>query len=137
MSAYLDSNVFIYAFINTDDLGVRARELLDAVARRKLQASTSYLTVDEFFWELKRHVGRSKALQYLKSLLQTPHLRFVPVDASVMSATYDFLQKYELDPRDAIHAASAITINADLLISEDGDFDKLEEITHSHLIKKK
>ncbi len=38
-----------------------------------------------------------------------------------------FLQKYSLDPRDAIHAATAFHNGIRVIISEDKDFDKVSE----------
>ena len=40
---YLDSNVFIYAIINTQDLGVKARFLLEKVQSGEEKAQTSAL----------------------------------------------------------------------------------------------
>ena len=38
------------------------------------------------------------------------------------------MRKYRLDPRDSIHAASALTEGAELIISTDKHFDKIREI---------
>jgi len=36
--------------------------------------------------------------------------------------------KYEIKPRDAIHAATALENGIEIIVSYDRDFDKLEEI---------
>ncbi|MBI2938647.1 MAG: hypothetical protein HYY22_10640 [Thaumarchaeota archaeon] len=46
MRFYLDSNVFIYADLNQEDIGDRARSLLREVQDGKQPASTSALTFD-------------------------------------------------------------------------------------------
>ena len=51
---YLDANVFIYATINTEELGEKARFLLGKIQQGEEKAETSALTFDEVFWASKK-----------------------------------------------------------------------------------
>lgn len=46
---YLDANIFIYATINTEELGEKSRFLLQKIQQGEEQAETSALTFDEVF----------------------------------------------------------------------------------------
>ena len=56
-----------------------------------------------------------------------PRLRLVDVDG-ILARALALMRKYQLDPRDSIHAASALTEGAELIISTDRHFDKNKEI---------
>ena len=129
---YIDSNIFIYAFTNINVIGTKASALLDALVRGQINAVTSYITFDEVFWKLSKKFPREKALEYTKNFLQTPHLTFVPVDNEVVLKSYELLRQYKIDPRDAIHAATAIITGA-VVISEDNDFSQIKEIKNGSL----
>ena len=51
---YLDANVFIYAAINTQEIGEKARTLLQKIQQGDQQGATSALTFDEVFWSIKK-----------------------------------------------------------------------------------
>ncbi len=38
------------------------------------------------------------------------------------------VEKYKIKPRDAIHSATSLSLNINEIISEDSDFDKVEEL---------
>ncbi|MBI4147733.1 PIN domain-containing protein [Candidatus Woesearchaeota archaeon] len=128
MKYYLDANVFILAFVNHEDRGERARFILDAVVKGKCAGVTSFLSFDEFFWSLRKVDKKENVLQYAKNFLDMPHLQFIPVDEQVMRKSYQLLQQYPLDPRDAIHAASAILAKTDSFLSDDDDFGQVKAV---------
>jgi len=57
-----------------------------------------------------------------------PRLSLVSVDEAVIRSAVDLMRRYEFDPRDSIHAASAIQCRAEALISRDPHFDRLKEL---------
>ncbi len=128
MTAYIDSNIFILAFTNTDQLGNKARDILNLVVKGKLTAITSFLTFDEFFWALRKHVSKEHALDYTKTFLNTPALRFIDVNEKVIWQAYLLLEKYPLDPRDALHAATSIIGEATQFLTQDKDFVRVQEL---------
>ncbi|MBI4449149.1 type II toxin-antitoxin system VapC family toxin [Candidatus Woesearchaeota archaeon] len=128
MTYYIDSTVFFLAFTNADAIGAQARDVLDSIVKGKITATTSYVTFDELFWELKRKTTREHVIEYTKHFLHIPKLTLVPLDREVTLTAHKLLTTYPLDPRDALHAASAIVSGASHIISEDSDFGTLKEI---------
>jgi len=59
---YLDSNVFIYAALSTEELGQRARAILAKVQRGEEQVASSALTFDELVWAVKKHRSLEDAI---------------------------------------------------------------------------
>jgi predicted nucleic acid-binding protein len=51
---YVDSNLFIYATLNTEEVGEKARSLLQRIQQGEEKAETSALTFDEVFWAIKK-----------------------------------------------------------------------------------
>jgi predicted nucleic acid-binding protein len=123
---YIDSNVFIYAAINTQALGERARYLLQKIQLGEEKAETSALTFDEVFWAVKKH-SQEAAVEACNALLNFPNLEIVPVDRELALLALQVIEKHHLAPRDAIHAATAIAGKADAIVSTDAHFDKMKE----------
>ena len=57
-----------------------------------------------------------------------PNLEIVPADKNVMRSALHIIREYHLAPRDAIHAATAITEKADFIVSTDAHFDRVKEL---------
>jgi predicted nucleic acid-binding protein len=123
---YLDSNVFIYATINTQALGEKARALLQKIQQGEEKAETSALTFDEVFWAVKKH-SQEAAVEACQALLNFPNLEIVPVDRELILQALRLIEEHRLAPQDAIHAATAIADKADIIVSADAHFDKLKE----------
>ena len=54
------------------------------------------------------------------------HLTVASADAETLWNSLDLGRRFDLYPRDAIHAATALIRGTSELISEDADFDKVE-----------
>lgn len=54
---YIDSNIFII------------------IKDGKTKAATSVLTIDEVFWEIKKHKGRGTAIEIVEALLGMPNAK--------------------------------------------------------------
>lgn len=130
---YIDTTVFVYAFVNQDVLGDKSRKILDNIARGKITAVTSYITFDELFWALSKQFPRDTTLEYTKNFLQLPNLNFIVLNADIINQTHELLTTYQLHPRDAIHAVSAVVAGASSIISEDTDFQNIKEISFRKL----
>jgi predicted nucleic acid-binding protein len=66
-------------------------------------------------------------------------IKWIELDKSIILKMIDILEKTNLDPRDATHLASMIHSGLSSIISEDADFDKIDEIQRinaSKFIKK-
>ena len=129
---YLDSNVFIYATVNTAEVGEKARSLLQRIQQGEERAETSALTFDEVFWVVKK-LNFESAFEACMALLNFPNLEIVSVDKELTISALQIIKKYRLAPRDAIHAATAIATKAEIIVSTDVHFDKIKELKRSSL----
>lgn len=125
---YLDSCVFLTAVLNTGGAGETARGVLLDVQEGRVDGLTSTLTYDEVYWSVKKHRGRDDALLAAKTLVVFPNLGLVDVTADVIWKAHELLEEYPLDPRDAIHAACAISKGTVEIMSDDQDFDRINVI---------
>lgn len=123
---YLDTNIFVYATINNGSIGESCRNVLKRVGGKNIDACTSFLTWDEFVFVLRKHRGKDIAVVEGEKFLHFPHLRFIKTDEVVTSQAQEIVKKYGLKPRDAIHAASAISAGCKEIISDDSDFDTVK-----------
>jgi predicted nucleic acid-binding protein len=130
---YIDSNVFVYAALNTEELGDRARLLLSRVQQGKEQAVTSALAFDELVWAVKKHRSIEDAVSAGEAFLNFPNLKLVVVNGDLLVSALNLIKKYRLDPRDAIHAATAVMEKAKTLVSTDSHFDRIKELKRKPL----
>lgn len=128
MTLYLDANVFIYAALNLEAIGDRARSLLREIQQGKLPAASSALTFDELVWAVKRYRSLEDAATAGEAFLNMPGLKLVDVNGDLLSLALELIRGYQLDPRDSIHAASAVSENAETIVSTDEHFDKIKEL---------
>jgi len=127
---YLDSNVFIYPVIYqaiSEPKAKMAKEILLNVEVGKMDAYTSTLTWDEVVWVVSKTLGRSEGINQGKKLLGFPNLKFVSAENSVISRAQRLSEKYRINPRDAIHVASALEKKIVEIISDDSELDIIEE----------
>ena len=129
---YLDANVFIYAAINTEEIGEKARTLLQKIQQGEQQAGTSVLTFDEVFWSIKKRKPEL-AIETSYALLNFPNIEIVPADRKLALSALKIINEYNLAPRDALHAATAIASKADCIVSTDPHFDKIKELKRQPL----
>lgn len=129
---YLDSNIFIYATLNTKDIGEKARSLLQKIQQGEEEAQTSALTFNEVFWAIKKH-NLEAAFEASQALLNFPNLEIVSADRELVLSALEIMKEHHLDPRDAIHAATAITKKTNILVSTDNHFDRIKEIKRKPL----
>ena len=130
---YIDSNVFVYAALNTEELGDRARLLLSRVQQGKERAVTSALAFDELVWAVKKHRSLEDAVSAGEAFLNFPNLKLVVVNGDLLVSALNLIKKYRLDPRDAIHAATAVMEKAKTLVSTDSHFDRIKELKRKPL----
>jgi hypothetical protein len=126
---YLDSNVFIYPAIYKGSKANSALRVLEALAEGKLECSTCSLTVDEVLWIVWKKRGVGPALELAERVLRFPNLRVLDVKFSDLDKAIELVRKYEIKPRDAIHAACSLNRGIFTIVSDDADFDCVGELT--------
>jgi predicted nucleic acid-binding protein len=125
---YLDANIFIFASLNTGEEGAKAVALLTRIQLGEEHAVTSALTFDEVFWEVKKNREIAKALETAEAMLNFPNLEIVPANKETVYSAIQLIKKYNLAPRDAIHAATAIAEKVDCIVTTDAHFGKVKEL---------
>lgn len=125
---YIDSNIFIYPILYGDKKANSCKEILLKLARNEIKACTSILSWDEVVFIIKKFRGKEIAAIEGGKLLRMPNLIFLKVDEPIVFRAQEIVSKYHLNPRDAIHAASAISNNCSEIISDDSDFDIIPAI---------
>jgi len=127
-SFYVDANIFIFAYSDDKEKGILCRKLLEMAINNKICLYTSVLTFDEIFYKIKQLKDKETALLSVKSMLGLKNLIFIAVNFDTINWSYSLLKEYNLNPRDAIHLACALSYNLKGLISNDKDFDNIKEI---------
>jgi len=125
---YLDAGVFIFAALNQEAIGRRARTLIQRVSDGKEEAASCALSVDELVWVVGKHRSRDDALAAGNAFLSIPNLKLLPVNQDTLFSAMTLMRRYGLDPRDAIHASTALLNRCTAIVSADPHFDPLVEI---------
>ena len=127
MTAYLDSNVFVYAALYDGDKSDGARQLLREIVKGEREAATASLTLDEVTYVLGREETRARALRQAERILGFANLHVVSVGAEEARDALGAMREYDgLSPRDAFHLAAAEKADADVFVTDDRDFDGVE-----------
>lgn len=125
MTAFLDTNVFLYAAGADHPLRDSCQRILHRTAAGELAATTSSEVVQEILYVLVRRGLRDQALTLARSVLDLfPAL--LEVGAGEMTTACDLLAAHPgLPPRDAVHAATMSHHGLVRIISADPHFDEI------------
>jgi hypothetical protein len=124
---YVDSNVFLFPVLYEDKKAAAAKKILEDIVGERLSAVTSVLTWDEFCYVLQRTLGKEVANEEGQKFLRFPHLEFVACNLALLSKAHRIMDRADIRPRDAIHAATAIQMGAYTIASDDADFDHIDD----------
>jgi len=133
---YIDANVFIYPLIYDENEVAEARlskSILSRVVKGEIKAGTSCLTWDEVVYVVSKVSGWDDAKKAGSKLLLFPNLRIFGVDKKTIDRAQVLIERYDLKPRDAIHAASAIQNATKSIVTNDDDFDVVGELNRIRL----
>lgn len=79
-------------------------------------------------WIVRKKLGISIASSEGSKFLKFPNLKFIRVDETVVLLAQNLMEQYKIKPRDAIHAATAVSNEIKHFVSDDPDFDAIKEI---------
>lgn len=130
---YVDANIFICAVVGVENKAQSAKQILQGIASGKIEAYTSALTWDELVWNVRKNLGVETAKEEGTRFLLFPNLKILAVDGNIIMEAQRLMLKYNLKPRDSIHAACAIKNGIKDFISDDPDFDTVSEIKRIRL----
>ncbi len=120
MEIALDTNIFVYAYERSDELGERARNLLQEIKHPPNKISLSVLVLEEFLVKIYKN-GLQKELKQYEGLLTGGGLfTIVDIDRKVARTAAKLRAEYpSLRAPDALHLASAIEAGAKVFITTD------------------
>jgi len=128
---YIDTNIFLNPILydsNKNQEAKKSKNFLEEIITNKKLGFTSVLTWDEFVWIIRKTLSIHVAIEKGKKFLVFPNLRIVKLSLTTINRAQDLIVNYHIQPRDAIHAASALENKINKIISFDGDFDIINEI---------
>lgn len=121
----IDSNCFIY-LIEGSAYAESLMELFQKVEQGELEAVTSTLTYTEVLTEPYKSKDNQLIEEYRATLRHFPHLRFRSMDMAVADRSAQYRVQYGLKTPDAIQLATAVLEEADVFITNDQDFKKVD-----------
>ncbi|MBI2451890.1 type II toxin-antitoxin system VapC family toxin [Candidatus Pacearchaeota archaeon] len=125
---YLDTNLFLNPILYNDKKANKCKEIVSKIALEEIKGITSALTWGELVYTINKYFGKEIAIKEGDNFIKFPNLVFVEVDINIISSAQKLISNYNLRPRDAIHAATALAQNCTEIISDDSDFDNIKEI---------
>ncbi|MFH1585433.1 MAG: PIN domain-containing protein [archaeon] len=123
---YIDANVFVQGILREDN---NSKEVVLKMAKKEFIGVTSILSWDEITFIVKKFLGKEVAETEGKKFFRLPNLLFIDAKKEIILRAQRLFERYNIGPRDAIHIATAIHAGAKEIISEDSDFDKVDEIS--------
>jgi predicted nucleic acid-binding protein len=63
-----------------------------------------------------------------KKMLELDSINWIKITKEVINTAQEIMEKTSLKPRDAIHAAAAISNNIIQFATDDSDFNKIKEL---------
>lgn len=124
---YLDANFFVIMNFSLDKKGEKAREILKSIKDGK-KAVTSALTLDEVMWTLIKNNKRDELNAVIEQIYRIKNLEVKEVSPLSPLRALFFMENYGLKPRDAFHAAVMESFGVDEIVTDDSDFDGIENI---------
>lgn len=131
---YLDSNLIIYAILDDTETGEWSRKILERVQNAQMPGCTSILTFDEVYYKVNKVRGIDVAVKNTTAFLSMPNLRFININDIIIWKALELIKEYHILPRDAIHASTALIEGAEIIISQDVDFDKIKGLKRKWMI---
>ncbi len=124
---YLDANFFILANFDLTEKGGNARKLQESIIQGR-KAVTSALVLDEVIWVLIKNKKHSLLRETIQDIYSLPNTDIIEVNSMIPFSALDFIEKYNLKPRDAFHVAIMKEREIKEIASDDSDFDRVSEI---------
>ncbi|MHA1593910.1 MAG: type II toxin-antitoxin system VapC family toxin [Candidatus Baldrarchaeia archaeon] len=129
MRAFLDANLIIYLNTVREEGARRVYEdfFMDVLERYVL--FTDALVLDEVLYISKKKYGvpYEVTMELLDDVV-LPFVRILPIGDEEFKVMRVVIEKYGLKPSDALHIAVCRRNNIEIIISEDTDFDGIENV---------
>ena len=128
---YIDVSIFIQAVLRDEK---SCRQILSRIVNNEIKVITSVLSWDELVYIIRKFTNKDIAIVEGEKFLRFPNLTFISAKKEVINEAQQLVEKYNLQPRDAIHAATALINGCTEIISDDSDFDKVKGLKRIGII---
>ncbi|MDA4112089.1 MAG: type II toxin-antitoxin system VapC family toxin [Thaumarchaeota archaeon] len=128
MPVYLDANFFIIYNFDPTARGEAARSILERIMKGSLRAMTSALALDEVMWVIMKNMKHELLRETIEDIFAIENLVVKDVFSSTPLDALDYIEKYDLKPRDAFHVALMKSAGLNEIVSDDRDFDRVKGI---------
>lgn len=126
----LDTAIFIYHLEDRSPYSDLTTVLFEAVERDSIQLRTSVLTITEVLTGYRRMRDFKSEMAFLEMIRQFSHtLNIVPIDMLIADRASYLRAKYSLRTPDALHLATAWTVDAKRYLTNDRKLKSIEEIS--------
>lgn len=126
----LDTTVLVYAKGRDHSLRDSCRELIEAIAERRIEATTTVEVIQEFVHVRARRRSRDDAAALGRDYAELLSPLLSPSVDDLDAGLTLFERRNALGAFDAVLAACAVRSGAKALVSADTGFAALSEITH-------
>lgn len=120
---YLDSNFFVYLFLDNAENQKRAIESLS-----KKSIYTSCLTYDEVVWAIRKLYNKETSIKAAELMLNLEFLHFIDLNKNILFRSKNIIEILDLKPRDSLHYASMEEKQISYVVTDDKDFSQLKNI---------
>jgi predicted nucleic acid-binding protein len=121
----IDSNCFIYLMEGSPYTN-KLTDLFQKIESRSIKGVTSIITLSEILTGPYKIKDYKLVEEYRSTLLHFPNLTFREMDFNIANKTAQCRAEYGLKTPDAIQLATAILEEADVFITNDMDFKKVD-----------
>lgn len=132
-SCYLDTNILIYYQDSKSPFYQQVQKIVNKLVKGGFDLVISPLVLDEYFYNTfassnKDEREKIKMIELsLREILQLPKIKIVnpPLKVNKQLKVLKFMEKFNLQPRDAYHLLTALENKVKYLASFDNDFEKV------------
>jgi predicted nucleic acid-binding protein len=119
---FIDTNIFVYAFLDTDDTSQHAKHLKAVEFLEQFDADSQVIISTQVLSEyysalLKNKISDEDIQESAKQLVNS--IEVVPVSKNIVMDTYSIKNKYRYSYLDSLIITSALQSNCTVLYSED------------------
>jgi predicted nucleic acid-binding protein len=120
---FIDTNILLDVFLNRESFADASTAVFADCESGKSKDAVSAISLDNLHYILSRHIGKSKALEAVRIVLNI--FTVVPLDEKILHLAADLSHK---DFEDAIQLQSAIRAGANCIITRDANHFPKDEL---------
>ncbi len=124
---FLDTNIFMYAAGSEHPNKSTSVKMLEMVAIGKIEAAISVEVLQEILHRYT-YIGRKEDGMKLARMVMQMIPTIYEVELRDIQTAMYLLKKYEINSRDALHAAVAINNSIETICTYDSHFSEINEI---------